>query len=228
VTKGRYTFSVERPELNDLTNISFDEFVSLIFERAMPPEAEEVNLSFHYVEVELDAKKICAHYVRLFRDPEFLLSRFTKQQLEGGFWAIMGHTHEWSAGNIIDYSDAPLSSRKECIESMATLFERFFANEPLETSVHMWWDSLCYAWHCGNRSRERGGEDSELQDTFFRTLAKVLAIDSWICQEAALHGLGHLHHPSTAELVDRFVKEHPSLTKEQLVYAHAAARFEVL
>jgi len=58
VTKGRYTFSVERPELSDLTNISFDEFVWLIFERAMPPEAEEVNLSFHYVEVELDAKKI--------------------------------------------------------------------------------------------------------------------------------------------------------------------------
>jgi hypothetical protein len=59
-------------------------------------------------------------------------------------------------------------------------------------------------------------------------LVKVLAIDSWICQGAALHGLGHLHHPSTAELVDRFVEEHPSLTKEQLSYAHAAARFEVL
>lgn len=219
---------MEQPELNDLTNISFDEFVSLIFERAMPPEGGDVDPSFHYVEVELDAKKICAYYVRLFREPEFLLSRFTKQQLEGGFWSIMGYTHEWSAGNIIDYSDAPLSSRKECIESMATLFERLFANEPLETSVHMWWDSLCYAWHCGNRSRERGGEDSELQDIFFRTLAKVLAVDSWICQGAALHGLGHLHHPSTAELVDRFVEEHPSLTKEQVAYAHAAARFEVL
>ncbi len=144
MTKGRYTFSVEQPGLNDLTNISFDEFVPLIFERAMPPEAEKVDLSFHYVEVELDAKKICAYYVRLFREPEFLLSRFTKQQLEGGFWAIMGHTHEWSAGNIIEYSDAPLSSRRECIESMATLFERLFANEPLETSVHMWWDSLCH------------------------------------------------------------------------------------
>src|SRR6266849_5911231 len=120
VTKGRYTFSVEQPGLNDLTNISFDEFVPLIFERAMPPEAEKVDLSFHYVEVELDAKKICAYYVRLFREPEFLLSRFTKQQLEGGFWAIMGHTHEWSAGNIIEYSDAPLSSRRECIVSMST------------------------------------------------------------------------------------------------------------
>lgn len=227
VSKGRYTFSVEQPELEDLTNISFDEFVSLIFERATPPETE-VDLSHHYVEVKLNAKKICAYYVRLFRRPEFVLSQFTKQQLERGFWEIMGHTHEWSAGNIIDFSDAPLSSRAACIDSMASLFERLFANEPLDTSVQMWWDSLCYGWHCDNRSRERGGEDLELQDIFFRTLAKVLAIDSWICQGAALHGLGHLHHPQTGDLVHRYIDEHPSLTTEQREYALAAAKFKVL
>jgi hypothetical protein len=227
VTKGLYTFSVEQPELNDLTNISFEEFVSLIFEQAIPPEPKESDM-LHYVETELDSKKICAYYVRLFQQPEFLVSRFTKQQLEDGFWAIVGHTHEWSAGNIIDYSDAPLSSRAECIEPMTTLFERLFANESLDTSVHMWWDSLCYAWHCGNRSRERGSEDLELQDIFFRTLTKVLAINSWICQGAALHGLGYLHHSETGELIDRYIDEHPSLTTEQKTYALAAARFQVL
>ena len=144
MTKGRYTFSVEQPGLNDLTNISFDEFLSLIFVRDMAPDAGRLDASFYDVGVEFDAPKMCAYYVQLFHRPEFLVSRFTKQQLEGGFWAIMGHTHEWSAGNIIEYSDAPLSSRRECIESMATLFERLFANEPLETSVHMWWDSLCH------------------------------------------------------------------------------------
>lgn len=86
---------------------------------------------------------------------------------------------------------------------MAVLFERLFVNEPLDTSIHMWWDSLCYAWHCGNRKRENGGEDSESQDVFFQTLVKVLALDSWICQRAALHGLGHLHHPETAEVMSR-------------------------
>ena len=111
---------------------------------------------------------------------------------------------------------------------MATLFERLFVNEPLDTSVHMWWDSLCYGWHCGNRSRERGGEDLELQDIFFRTLAKVLAIDSWICQGAALHGLGHLHHPDTGNLVERYIDEHPALTPEQKAHALAAAKFQVL
>jgi hypothetical protein len=111
---------------------------------------------------------------------------------------------------------------------MAVLFERLFLNEPLDTSVHMWWDSLCYDWHCGNKKRENRGEDLELQDIFFATLVKVLALDSWICQGAALHGLGHLHHPDTAEVASRFIRDHPSLTEEQVAYAKAAAAFNVL
>jgi hypothetical protein len=74
----------------------------------------------------------------------------------------------------------------------------------------------------------RGGEDLELQNIFLETLAKVLAIDSWICQGAALHGLGRLHHPKTKELIQRFIAEHPALTQEQKAYALAASRFEVL
>jgi hypothetical protein len=216
---------MEQPESRDLTNISFDGFVSLIFD---PAEQIKPDGPLSFAEVEIDAKGICGYYVQLFQNPEFLLSRFTKQELEAGFWEIMGYTHDWSLGDLIEYSEAPLSSRKECIESMATLFERLFASESLDTSVHMWWDSLCYSWHCGNRKRERGGADWELQNTYFQTLARVLAIDSWICQGAALHGLGHLHHPDTAALISRYIDEHLSLTKEQVASAQAAARFEVL
>jgi hypothetical protein len=108
------------------------------------------------------------------------------------------------------------------------IFRRLFAKDAFDTSVDMWWDSLCYDWHCGNRIRERGGEDLELQDTYFETLAEVLRIDSDTCQTAALHGLGHLHHPRTKELVERFIAEHPSITADLKAYALAAGRFEVL
>jgi hypothetical protein len=214
---------MEQPGFRDLTNVSFDDFISLIFE-----PAEQIKPDILLPEVQLNAQKLCAYYIQLFQNPEFLTSRFTKKELEEGFWEIMGYSHDWSLGELIEYSDAPLSSRKECIESMAFLFERLFANGPLDTSVHMWWDSLCYSWHCENRKRERGGEDLELQDTYFQTLAKVLAIDSWTCQGAALHGLGHLHHPGTSDLINRYIDNHPSLTKEQVAYAQAAARFQVL
>ena len=85
---------MELREPSDLTNISFDEFVSLIFVRDMPPRRGDSTRRFTTWGVEFAAPKMCAYYVQLFRRPEFLVSRFTKQQLEKGFWAIMGHTVE--------------------------------------------------------------------------------------------------------------------------------------
>lgn len=219
---------MQESQSSDLTNISFDDFVSFVFDRDTPLDSEGEHPLYYDVGIEFDAKTICGYYTQLFRQPEFLLSRFTRQQLEQGFWLVQGHTLECSVSEIIINSDLPISVREECIRSMADLFKRLFATEPLDTSVQMWWDSLCYDWHCGNRNRDRGGEDLGLQDIFFQTLTKVLAIDSWICQEAALHGLGHLHHPQTKELLERFVEEHPSLTQEQKAYALAAARFQVM
>jgi hypothetical protein len=211
----------------DLTNSSFDDFVAFLFDRDVSLESEGRDYWYWHVEVEFDPKKIGAYYVQLFRQPEFLLTRFTKVQLEEGFWAIQGPNLDCSVFRIVFDPDLPLAVREECIRSMADLFRRLFATEPFDSSVQMWWDSLCYDWYCGNRNRERGGEDLELQDIFFQTLAKVLAIDSWICQGAALHGLGHLHHPQTKELIERFIDEHPSLTQERKAYALAAAGFKV-
>ena len=212
----------------DLTRINFDEFVSFLFDRDVSLESGGRDYWYWHVELEFDPKTICAYYVRLFRQPEFLLGRFTKTQLEEGFWAIHGPNLDCAVSNIIRDSNLPLSVREECIRSMVDLFKRLFATETFDTSVGMWWDSLCYDWHCGNRDRNRGGEDLELQDIFVQTLARVLAIDSWICQGAALHGLGHLHHPETKELIEQFLDEHSSLTQEQKAYALAAAKFEVL
>lgn len=213
-----------QPRPRDLKSISFEDFVSLIFERGK----SDPGPTFDDLDAEFDPTKLLGYYVRLFREPEFLFSSFTKEKLEAGFWAMMGLTHPWSLGNLLHYSDAPLPNRKECIESMAVLFERLFVKESLDTSVYMWWDSMCFDWDCGNRNRDRGGEDLELQDTLFQTLTKVLRLDSLICQTAALHGLGHLHHPDTEALIGEFIKTHPSLTQDQIAYAQAAARFQVL
>lgn len=228
----RYTLFVEPSKSVDLINVPFDRFVAFLFDHDVdhniPPESEKYDPWYFHVEVEFDAKNIADYYVRMFEEPEFLLTRFTKAQLEEGFWAIQGPNLNCSVSRIVEDADLALAVRERCIRSMADLFKRLFAMEPFDTSVQMWWDSMCYDWHCGNRKRERGGEDLELQNVLFETLAKVLAIDSWNCQGAALHGLGHLHHPDTEGLIGRFIEEHPSLTKEQIAYAQAAARFQVL
>lgn len=212
----------------DLTDSSFDAFVAFVFDRDVSLESKGEDYWYWHVEVEFDPKKIATFYVQLFDQPEFLLTRFTKAQLEEAFWGIQVPNLDCSVYRIIENSELPLSVREECIRSMVNLFERLFVTEPLDSSVQMWWDSLCYDWHCGNRNRDRGGEDLELQDIFFRTLTRVLAIDSWICQKAALHGLGHLHHPQTNELIEGFIGQYPFLNQEQKAYALAAAKFEVM
>ena len=62
----------------------------------------------------------------------------------------------------------------------------------------------------------------------FETLAKILELSSPIAQGAALHGLGHLHHPETEGLIDDYLEANPDLEAEMREYALAAARFQVL
>jgi hypothetical protein len=212
----------------DISQCSFDEFITFLFDRDVPAKTQKWNPWYWKVEVTYDPRSVCTFYVRLFRQPGFLMKRFSKAQLEQGFWAIPSANLGCSVYRLIWDTDLPFAAREECVKSMVDLFAGLFATEPLDTSVQMWWDSLCYDWHCGTRDRQRGGEDLVMQDVMFLTLSDILALDSTICRGAALHGLGHLHHPDTDQLVQRYLRQNPALSSEARDYALAAARFEVL
>jgi len=219
---------MDRQTSIDISKFSFDEFMMFLFDRDVPAETEKRDPWYWHTEVTLDPEQVCIHYVRLFREPKFLLERFSRKQLEQGFWGIQSGNINCSVALIIWMDGLPFLLRESCVRSMFHLFEHLFAIEPLETSAHMWWDSLCYGWHCGNRNRARGGEDLSMQDVMFETLRKTLALDSEFCQSAALHGLGHLHHPETEQLVQQYLKQRPALDCELREYALAAARFQIM
>ena len=67
-----------------------------------------------------------------------------------------------------------------------------------------------------------------MQDVIFETLAKILELDSLRSQADALHGLGHLHHPQTEQLISKYIASHPEITPDAKKYALAAAKFQVL
>ncbi len=211
----------------DIIGISFDEFVQFVFARSIPvnPKAEPW---YWHVETIFEAGEIADHYVRLFSEPAFLLTSFLAAELEQGFWAIQSCNLDCSVARVIWIEELPLAVRERCVRSMFHLFEKLFSIQPLETSAHMWWDSLCYDWHCGNRSRAKGGEDESMQDIMFETLGKILELDSPRSQGDALHGLGHLHHPLTEQLISRYIAKHSELSPEMKEYALAASKFQVL
>jgi hypothetical protein len=229
---------VEDP--SDLTECSFEEFVRFLFDRPAPSgehsfgallargETRKWHPWYYDAEVSFDPIRLCNHYSQLFRNPRFLLDRFSKPQLDQAFWAVQSSTLECSARSLTWNTTLRFAEREECVRSMHFLFRELFIDQALENSVSMWWDSFCYDWHCGNRKRSRGGEDLAMQDVMFETLSQILAIESRICQGAALHGLSHLHHPRTEKLLERYLTSHPSLPDEWKKVVVAASRFELM
>ena len=57
-------------------------------------------------------QKTCGYYLPLFQQPEFLLERFSKGQIEAGFWAIQGSIVECSVTNLIWDTDLALTDRE--------------------------------------------------------------------------------------------------------------------
>ena len=214
----------------DIRGFSFEKFCLFLFDREIPQASHDgTEDSWYYsVEVTFEANEVAGHYVNLFANPEFLRSRFSQLQLEQGFWAILGPNLSCGAAQLIWLQELPFSVRENCVRSMFHLYERFFAIDPLDTSAHMWWDSLCYDWHMGHRSRANGGEDQLMQDVMFETLSSILDLESESCQKAALHGLGHLRHPSTETVIRGFLdRRQGTIDAELKEYALAAARFSV-
>ncbi|MGD9630773.1 MAG: hypothetical protein AB7V18_16165 [Pyrinomonadaceae bacterium] len=219
-------------EQYDIRGYSFEQFVVFLFDHEVPPEfasnGKRMDPWYYKAEVKCMPIDVIAFYTQLFSEPNFLLDRFSKDKLEQGFWAIMGQSLECSVGEVIWSDEVEFVERANCVRSMFHLYERLFSIDSLVTSSNMWWDSLAYDWHCGNRNRKNGGEDLLMQDVMFETLEMILKLPSIDCQFAALHGLGHLHHPNTASLVLSYLKRKPHKSLELREYANAAARFEVL
>jgi hypothetical protein len=106
----------------------------------------------------------------------------------------------------------------------------------------MWWDLILDEfWHStGQHNFDHSGLNAEqliekyrqmafvsydyaaltndqklMVDTMFRSLQKILALDHQGCQWCALHGLGHLNHPSGPEIVQGYLDRH----RTELIYA---------
>jgi hypothetical protein len=214
----------------DITATAIGEFVSFLFDHevvTLSHRREDPRPWYLDAEVKFDPSQAVGLYTQLFTAPKRCLSPFSKAQLEQGFWAILGGNLECGVMPLIGEESLSFEIRERCVRSMFRLFERFFADESLESFPFMWWDQLTFDWDCGNRVRENGGEDLWMQNTMFETLSQTLTLPSKECQLAALHGLGHLHHPDTEALILRYVAHDEAMDPALRTYAQAASRFEV-
>lgn len=190
---------------------TFDQFLHVLFEA---PEED------HF---EHDDAKLTDWYIRLFAAPDFLFERYSPDQLERGFGAMLNCNFDLAASELVWTRMISLDQRLQLISSFYDLFNRFFRKLSFEYATHMWWDAIAYAYECGNAVRGRSDEETRLQDAMFEVLVRTLAIDSSECQAAALHGLGHLHHPAGPEAIAEYIHRNPDLDSGLKQYAEQAA-----
>jgi hypothetical protein len=219
-----------------------EEWITYVFDH---PVAGDVREAWYWSE---DAPEwrgapedIPALIAETFEHTGDALARFSDEQLDQGFWFLVGDSLPDFRDALLD-SHIPLAMRLRALRSFVPLFEQVMANRcsphlshldeqpanPLNHACYMWWDLLRFPL------LELNGPVEAERDLFHSEvlviLSRLLIIPHDACRESALHGLGHWvhHYPQAAELVDEFLSKTPGSRPELVAYAERARVGNVL
>jgi hypothetical protein len=170
---------------------------------------------------------------RLFSDAGTVLRPYSDELVGNGLNVIVNGAMDASVSSLVS-PDVPYALRAAGLRSIVTLFAEVFAprlahpvwpprtdsgkgSHPLDFICFMFWDVCPFV---------PGRDDITLE-----VLEATLALDSQACQRAALHGLGHADRPAqdkAAEIIDRWLRQHPDAPDQLRAYAAQAATGRVL
>jgi hypothetical protein len=170
------------------------------------------------------------YITRLFEDPLPVLSGYSDEQLNQGFWYLVSNGASDMMFALNDEA-VPLEQRIRCLKSFRLLFEEVFAvrcsphlshfdepgAHPLNSACYMWWDLFPLCPQPGSRE--------VIGNTALGVMAEILALDALACQESALHGLGHwqrAYPKEVQQIIDRFLGAGKNLPPALITYAQSA------
>jgi catechol 2,3-dioxygenase-like lactoylglutathione lyase family enzyme len=206
-----------------LSSKTFEEYVRFFFDRAVVPDDEHFNWYLtdldgaKYDEIDRSEPAVLVGYMtRLFSDFAAIVAGYSPAQVDQGVWGIWGEAVR--SYELVFDTSVPLSQRLACIRSMYVVYKDCvptFPAAPGLSGFNMWWDLLLHGFWTAPREFVHGtyrGDFSKLDeesrimlDEMFETLKLILTLPNHECQHAALHGLGHLHHPQVPQLVQQVI-----------------------
>ncbi len=227
-----FTFEAERPEnvLAFMTKL-FREFAAIAQRFSVEQVHQAVWAIFSKVGIaevlfesslSLDQRTSCiaamsfvfADYVAPLRVA--LSTDAGNDEFHNGFymwWDFIGHSfwaHETT--RLINFSD------------VCTLDEA--ARQPLLDSVD---DQIRASRSQWGNAGILDAEARSLLDSMCDTLSKILELPDRFTQFCALHGLGHLHHPRVASMVQYYIDKHRhELTEQELIVVEACRGGKIL
>jgi hypothetical protein len=210
----------------DLGGMPFNNWLIFVFDRPVTPTREAWYTSGAW-EIDLDPARHIANLSQVFRQPEALIGRYSPGQIEQGFWFLFGPGVPWFEGLLWDAA-VPWETRQECIAALPGLYALLFERCALDTIPYMLPDLLASDYRAGLRQPAASEEDRRVQQALFGAFGEMLTSGHPGTQRAALHGLGHLSHPRTPDLVRAYLEARPELDPALRRYARYALAGEVL
>jgi hypothetical protein len=209
----------------DLRGRALIEVADFVF--AHPVAAEPEDKSWWWkTDFVFDPIEQATHIAAIFRSAADLRERYSRDQLEQGFWFLISGV-EGGLEDLIWDTRIPWEVRARLIDSTVDLYRQLFMVDPLDTCAHMFWDALAYGYCVPTRQPKTNPEDRRIQDAMFAALRQILELDSLGCQRAALHGLGHLRHADTEGLITTYLQQRPGLSNADRKYALACVSGDV-
>ena len=179
---------------------------------------------------------VVGHIAETFEHSGELLSRFSDEQLNQGFWYLFWKGPPDFMGSLLD-EEVPLACRRRALRSFAPLFDQVMvercsshlshlekATTPLNSACYMWFDEVL------DRFNPKRLLKAQLETDLIGTLRVILAVPHDACRESALHGIGHWvrHYPQLADMADQLLSGTPGLRPELIAYAEFARVGDVL
>ncbi len=212
-----------------LTDLSFAEWIRYIFDHPVTEPAWYWDADANCAE--LEPQHVITHATKLFQNSVELLTPYTDAQTNQGLWFLVGECT--SPLYALTEISIPLEQRVQCIRSMSTVFEEFFAVRctphlshldeagagALNPVCYMWWDILPLVGQPEDTARR------EIDEACLSVMETTLQLPSVACQESALHGLGHWGHSyqhQCQSIITAFVDHHRNLRPELKRYASFA------
>lgn len=217
----------------DLRTICYEGFLDFIFDhpvaaqflgtnRNVDPHSTACWYDAVDLDIDFDPARNCEYFALLFCDSLELKKRYSRSQLEQGFWWMQTSFNDGSAADVLWTDSLPVERRVAMVEAMYFLCSEFFAAMPLGRAPHMWWENLASGipGHVGGPNW--WADRQRIENAMFQTLAKLLERDAENCHIDALHGLNHLAHPGKEPLIREYLARHAWLDEEHRLYAERA------
>lgn len=212
--------------VNHQTQLSFDEWIKFVFDHPFKEPPWYWDKSWYEFwdawSEHFEPDRHLAYVTKLFDNASSLLiDRYSPEQIDQGLTMLLSGPKDFEIRELIWSHKLPWAVRAKCVASMVILFRDIFSQLPIEHACFMWWDELRDWDH-------RKDRDPHIREVIVKALEQILTLPSRDCQMSALHGLGHLPHPSRVSLIQDYLQQTSDMDEELREYVQDAMAGEVL